>query len=336
MRMRLLLYTLTALCFSLIAAAPVFAQKDESEIVRITSRLVSVDVLVTDKRTGARVDGLKKEDFEVMDEGRRQTITHFSQNSDPERPLALVLLVDVRHTTNEVVPRLRTALEQSLLRLQPEDEVAVFTFWRKGEMLQELTRDRAKVLRALEKTVDLQREQGGRGGDSGGSMSEALLAGLKHVQERRPQSRIALVGITDDVSAAPRETVERTKQTLVESGATVSGLVQVNGAFWKALKGIDRAIGAANLHPYMSSINLEYYSKQTGGEIVNVKGDDYGEALEQVIGNLVGRYSLGFEPDEKRLDGKFHKLTVIIKAPNSQNKKQKILLKARQGYLARK
>lgn len=330
-------YTLIAFCFSLIIAAiSVSAQQDNSEVIRVDTRVVSVDVLVTDKRTGARVEGLKRENFEVLDDGHPVSITHFSQGADPNRPLALILFVDVRHTTKAVVPRLREALRQALLRLQPEDEVAVFTFWRKGEMLQELTRDRTKILQALEKTVEVQKEQGSKGGASGEYMSETLLTGLRHAQERRPQSRIALVGITDDLNATLREIVERTAETLVASGAAVSGLIKVSGAFATTMKHWKRAVDTAGLSAYRPGENLEYYSAQTGGEIVNVKGDDYSEALEQVIGNLVGRYSLGFVLDENRLDGQFHKLTVKVKVPNTQDKKQKILVRARKGYFARK
>ncbi|MDQ6786339.1 MAG: VWA domain-containing protein [Acidobacteriota bacterium] len=300
--------------------------------------MVSVDVLVTDKRTGARVEDLKRENFEVLDDGRPVSITHFSQGADPNRPLALILFVNVRHTTKAVVPRLREALRQALLRLQPEDEVAVFAFWRKGEMLQELTRDRTKILQALEKTVEVQREQDSKNGASSfdSIMSETFLAGLQHAQERRPQSRIALVGIDDDLNATPRAIVERTAETLVASGAQVSGLIKVSGAFATTMKHWKRAVDTAGLSAYRPGENLEYYSAQTGGEIVNVKGDDYSAALEQVIGNLVGRYSLGFVLEENRLDGKFHKLTVKVKLPNAEDKKQKILVRARKGYFARK
>lgn len=36
------------------------------------SQLVSIEVLVTDKKTGERIDGLKRDDFEVTDDGHTQ------------------------------------------------------------------------------------------------------------------------------------------------------------------------------------------------------------------------------------------------------------------------
>lgn len=50
---------------------------DESEVVRITTNLVQLDVLVTDKH-GKQVTDLKPEDFQVLEDGRPQKITNFS------------------------------------------------------------------------------------------------------------------------------------------------------------------------------------------------------------------------------------------------------------------
>ncbi len=65
--------------FILFASFNLYAQDDDSETIRVTTRLVSVDVLVMDKRTGARIDELKREDFTILDEGRLQTLTHFTE-----------------------------------------------------------------------------------------------------------------------------------------------------------------------------------------------------------------------------------------------------------------
>jgi VWFA-related protein len=53
------------------------AAADEDEVVRITSNLVQLDVLVTDKK-GNQVTNLRPEDFQVLEDGRPQKITHFS------------------------------------------------------------------------------------------------------------------------------------------------------------------------------------------------------------------------------------------------------------------
>ena len=50
-------------------AAP-WAQDGSNATIRVTTRLVPVDVLVKDKRTGARVESLIAGQFRVSDDGR--------------------------------------------------------------------------------------------------------------------------------------------------------------------------------------------------------------------------------------------------------------------------
>jgi hypothetical protein len=74
--------------------------------------------------------------------------------------------------------------------------------------------------------------------------------------------------------------------------------------------------------------------QQTGGEEVRVRRpEDYGAALEQVIGDLSSRYSLGFtlaggEPD----DGRLHHLKVRVAARDVRGKERKLTVITRRGY----
>src|SRR5258705_2167341 len=53
------------------------AQETVDDVVRITSTLVQLDLVVTDKN-GKQVSDLKAEDFEVFEDGHAQPITQFS------------------------------------------------------------------------------------------------------------------------------------------------------------------------------------------------------------------------------------------------------------------
>lgn len=52
-------------------------QAPQDDVVRVTTNLVQADVIVTDK-DGRRVADLRPEDFEVVEGGKKQQITHFS------------------------------------------------------------------------------------------------------------------------------------------------------------------------------------------------------------------------------------------------------------------
>jgi len=77
-----------------------------------------------------------------------------------------------------------------------------------------------------------------------------------------------------------------------------------------------------------------YFSGRTGGETIKVHEEDYGDALERIIGNLAQRYSLGFVPDKTQLDGKPHKLTVRVRPSLAKEKSRKLQTRARQSYVA--
>src|SRR5215207_3250046 len=66
---------------------------DDDEVVRITTNLVQVDAVVTD-RDGRQVTNLRPEDFEIIENGRPRQVTNFSYvrvaqpttAPEPERP----------------------------------------------------------------------------------------------------------------------------------------------------------------------------------------------------------------------------------------------------------
>jgi len=77
---------------------------------------------------------------------------------------------------------------------------------------------------------------------------------------------------------------------------------------------------------------LNYICEQTGGEVVHIRGTDYSDALERVIKNVAQRQSMGFVPDNTVLDGRFHKLSVTVRTPNTAGGHRSLEVRARQGY----
>jgi hypothetical protein len=75
-------------------------------------------------------------------------------------------------------------------------------------------------------------------------------------------------------------------------------------------------------------------ARETGGRVIKTrKPEDLSSALEEVIGDLVARYNLGFTLDEKEPDdGRMHKLEVRVKARDSNGKGRKLEVFARRSY----
>ena len=66
---------------------------DPSQVIRVDVDLVNILFTVRKKKGGALVPNLSKDDFTIYEEGKKQTISRFSRETD--LPLTLGLLVDV-------------------------------------------------------------------------------------------------------------------------------------------------------------------------------------------------------------------------------------------------
>lgn len=97
-------------------ASPQQKPSDQEEVVRITTNLVQVDAVVTNKKTGKQVTDLRPEDFEISEDGRAQKVTNFSYVA--LQPAATAPLVPV--TTNAAKSSGKNALPVPPTPLRPE------------------------------------------------------------------------------------------------------------------------------------------------------------------------------------------------------------------------
>lgn len=136
--------------------SPLSAQEVE-ETIKINTRVVFLDALVKDKKTNLPISNLTPENFEVYDEGQRRQLSYFTRDGQARKPLALILILDLRDDgagrflkKTEILK----AMEDELAKLPPEDEVAIMVMDMNGEdenriWLTEFTRDRSKLAAAL-------------------------------------------------------------------------------------------------------------------------------------------------------------------------------------------
>ena len=109
---------------------------DETEVVRVTSNLVVVPVAVTDAG-GSAVQGLKKEDFRLEEEGRAQTLEAVGDADQVPLDIALVFDISSSVTRNFEFEK-RTAAGFLKEVLKPIDRAAVFTIAERPQLAQPL------------------------------------------------------------------------------------------------------------------------------------------------------------------------------------------------------
>src|SRR5713226_1410584 len=69
---------------------PTFAQ-EVADTIKVRTRVVFIDTLVRDKKTGAPVMDLPVESFQVLDDGKPRRLSYFNREGLGRRPLAIVL-----------------------------------------------------------------------------------------------------------------------------------------------------------------------------------------------------------------------------------------------------
>jgi VWFA-related protein len=152
------------------------SQVDDETVVRIDTKLVQIDVLVTDKK-GQVVTDLKPEDFEIVEDGTTQTINNFAfvsleplakstvtipgstTSNTPKKLLAreqiqrtLVLVVDDLTLPFDAFGILKRELKKFIEKqVQDNDLVALLVTSQGFGSGQQFTNDRKKLLAAVDK-----------------------------------------------------------------------------------------------------------------------------------------------------------------------------------------
>src|SRR6266446_83019 len=67
-------------------------EKEPTEVIKVNTDLVVFDAQVIDKKTKRIIGDLGKDDFQITENGIRQTVSYFSRD---ELPLSILLLLDV-------------------------------------------------------------------------------------------------------------------------------------------------------------------------------------------------------------------------------------------------
>src|SRR5215217_8354966 len=81
--------------FTTIASLSAHAQEVE-DTIKIKTRVVFLDALVKDKKSNIPISNLASENFQVLDDGKPRNISYFTREGQARKPLALILILDLR------------------------------------------------------------------------------------------------------------------------------------------------------------------------------------------------------------------------------------------------
>src|SRR5271157_745075 len=130
---------------TLLCQIPVLAQDQDENVLRVDVNLVLVDATVKTKH-GQIMGDLKKDAFEVREDGAVQNVEVFSRD---ELPISVALVLDLSDSIGPFPGPLRDAAATALAALKPEDEVALVTFSTEAQLRAPFTHDKAEIARQI-------------------------------------------------------------------------------------------------------------------------------------------------------------------------------------------
>lgn len=275
----------------------------EPLVIRAGIDLVHFDIIVTDRR-GVIVRGLIAEDFEVVENGTRQTVSVFAGGSDERSPdLHIGILLDLsssmagrlpllRDTTIEVLNRLPEAIDYTLVEVGNDARLSRFT-----------RRDFAAL---VERVQRLKRNE---------NASTALWDGLRSylVEAAGQPGRHALVAFTDGADTASRATFEQVLRAVRGSGVTVFG------------------VDFSGVKSTVQALRLRRISDETGGLMMFPYGrNQIEEVHRRIVSEVRSRYSLGYVSTNAAQDGRWREVKIRLVRPEHMN----LTVRSREGYYA--
>jgi Ca-activated chloride channel family protein len=300
---------LLLLAVAVSAAAGVIAQSQPSEqpplrdnrLFRSGIEVTSITATVTD-RDGHPLTTLQRDDFEVYEDGLRQTVTQFTH----ERvPIGLGVLLDISDSMfGKRIQDARAAVDRFLFDLlDPADEFFLVAFNHRPRVLTGWTREQKDVQRAL----DGLRPSGGT------AIYDAIIEALP-VLERRSRERAALLLISDGADTASSASLREVRGALLRSDAFVYAI----------------AIDSPERQAINTRVNvqaLREITAESGGrtEVVRTSAD-LDEATARIADELNSQYVLGYT-SPRGADGQFHSIRVRIAGTDDR-------VRARNGYVA--
>jgi VWFA-related protein len=286
-------------CFALFAAALTIHLSAQQTVFRSGSETVNVYATVTDNER--LVTDLKRENFQVLDNGKLQPITVFDNSPQAIR---LIVLIDVSGSMEGNLPLLREGAEELFSRLGPDDLVRVGTFGKDIVISPKFTRDVNELRAALPTEIPR---------NASTPLWRAVDQAVTELEnaEGRPVVLILSDGknsFTGNFRDKIVTQIEVADHANAEEVMIYSIGLRSRGGTMVPRAGADiGAMMAADLpDPGLGKVALD-----TGGGYLEMRPrDDLGAAFSRVAEELHSQYLLGFSPTVK--DGKRHKLEVKV------------------------
>jgi Ca-activated chloride channel homolog len=288
-----------------VAMAVVAAALPAQQRFRAGVELVHFGVVVTD-RSGTPITGLTADDFEVVEEGTRQTIQHFAAG-DPDLmpPLHLGFLLDMSGSMERDVADVRTAAIRFLGAVDTAVDVTLVDF-----------DTEVRMARSGTNPLPPPPERTRPPKPGGWTAFYDALATYLHGTAAQTGQKIAVV-YTDGAD---------TKSTLHRG--EILDLIKASNVTMYVIGYLEGQSSAARLDQRQL---LNRFTGLTGGQAFYPTSlREIDGIYDQIRGEILSRYSIGYVSTDERMDGAWRDVRIRVTRPDLKG----VRVRTRSGYFA--
>lgn len=302
------------------------------DVISVMTTEVMLPVTVRDY-TGRLVKDLTRKDFNVFEDDREQPLSDLALR---QVPVDAVLMVDASSSVASNLEDFRRAAEGFAARLNADDRVSLLKFDDRIELLQDWTKSRFQLRRALTRIEPGMFTR----------FYDALLLSSRELFNKT-STRHAVIVLTDGIDSGRGSSIETALQALMKAQVTV--YIVSNSEISRAAKkaeldtlvsGTDATVKFNQLHIEdlreglrvldISEQRMEQLTNATGGRLFKPQSF---EALDstyaEVADELRSQYAIYYTPTNRTRDGSFRRVRVQTTNSNYQTR-------TRVGYFAPK
>ena len=285
-----------------------------------------VDAYFSVRNKNGYVAGLGKEDCQVYEDNKLQTIKNLTQEKN--LPLTIGILLDTSGSQQNVLPLEQESGGRFLKEvLTPKDEAFLISFDVNVDLLSDFTNSPRELSRAINQaSINTASSSAGIPGIGGGPMPTSNPRGTllydavflaAHDKLNSQTGRKIIVMLTDGGDQGSQETL-RTASEAAQKANTIVYVILL----------ADHQFGGPFGSPFNGKAQMEQLARETGGRVIDVgnSGRRLEDAFDQIQDELRTQYLLSYTPANTAADGKYRKLEIDCGKGNT--------VQARKGYYA--
>jgi len=253
---------------------------------------VQVTVTVTDS-AGRFVAGIPRSAFHIFEDGKQQTVSHFTSENVP---LELITAVDISGSMTPSMTKLKRAVKEFLGAVPSRHQVTLLGFNDAIFALTRRTTDPNERVRA----VDRLQPWGAT------ALYDVLLRGTDMLG--RQIGRKAVVVFTDGEDQGSHVALGDVERRLQTSDVTLYMIGQGRGVSQE----------------YLRKVMMQLTSPTGGRSFFTESIDELQSAFDELLDELSNQYLVGYQPSNLKRDDKWREIKVVVDGYTN--------VRARQGY----